>query len=74
MQWDGEKLATRGLALLIAYAAVTSVFRAASKPFEYDELCTVAIARQPGISAIWKALERRRGFTASDLLFCRTFC
>jgi len=57
MKWDGEKLATRGLAVLIAYAAVRSVFGAASKPFWYDELCTVAIARQPGISAIWKALE-----------------
>jgi Dolichyl-phosphate-mannose-protein mannosyltransferase len=57
MKWDGEKLATRGLPFLVAYAAIRSIVCAASKPFWYDELCTVAIARQPSISAIRKALE-----------------
>jgi hypothetical protein len=57
MKWDGEKLATRGLAVLVAYSAVRSIVCAASKPFWYDELCTVAIARQPSISAIRKTLE-----------------
>jgi len=54
-KWD--KLANRGLSVLVAYAAVRCVFFAASRPFWYDELCTVVIARQPSISAIWKALE-----------------
>jgi hypothetical protein len=56
MKWDGEELATRGLAVLVAYSAVRSIVCAASKPFWYDELCTVAIARQPSISAIRKTL------------------
>jgi hypothetical protein len=58
MQWNDEKLATRGLAVLIVYAAVRCIFRALSRPFWFDELCTVALARQlGGISAIWKALS-----------------
>jgi uncharacterized membrane protein len=57
MKWDGEKLATRGLILLVAYAAVRSVFCAASEPFWFDELCTVGLARQPSLSAIWSALQ-----------------
>lgn len=57
MKWDGEKLATRGLIVLAAYAAVRSVFCAASRPFWFDELCTVGVARQPSLSAIWSALQ-----------------
>jgi Dolichyl-phosphate-mannose-protein mannosyltransferase len=56
MKCDDEKLATWGVVALIAYAAIAGIFRAASRPFWYDEMCTVAIARQPGMSAIWKAL------------------
>jgi hypothetical protein len=55
MKWDRAKLAGSGLAALMVYAAIRSIFRAASRPFWFDELCTVAIARQPSISAIWKA-------------------
>jgi hypothetical protein len=57
MKCDDERLATWGVVALIAYAAIAGIFQAASKPFWYDELCTVAIARQPGMSAIWKALD-----------------
>jgi hypothetical protein len=58
MKWDGEKLATLGLAALIAYAAVRNIVCAASRPFWYDELCTVAIARHP-------FMEFRLSFTQS---------
>ena len=63
MKWDGEKLATRGLAVLIAYAAIAGIFRAASKPFWYDELCTVAInakLQAPGCDLTNSALAERR--------------
>jgi 4-amino-4-deoxy-L-arabinose transferase-like glycosyltransferase len=56
MEWDQEKLATRGVALLVAYAAIAGVFRAAFKPLWYDEIYTLVLARQPRISAIWDAL------------------
>ena len=58
MKSDGEKLATRGLLLLIVYAFLRCLFRAAAKPFWYDELCTVIIARQPAVSTILQALRR----------------
>jgi hypothetical protein len=56
MKYDDEKLATWGVVVLIVYAAIAGILRAASSPFWFDELCTVVLARQPGMSAIWKAL------------------
>ena len=57
MKWDREKVATCGLAILIAYVALAGVFRAASKPFWFDELCTLTMAQQPRVSKIWEALR-----------------
>jgi hypothetical protein len=57
MKWDSEKLATWGLAALLAYAAVACTFRAASKPFWFDELCTLTVAQQPSISAMLDVLR-----------------
>ena len=51
-----EKLAALGIWILIAYAIVRSLFAAASKPFWYDEVSTIILARQRTISAIWRAL------------------
>jgi hypothetical protein len=78
MKCDGKKLATWGVVVLIAYAAIAGIFRAASTPFWPDELCTVAIARQPDMAAIWKALgvcrretfrfgEKKRTFLAKNV-------
>ena len=53
-----EKLAVLGIWILIAYAIVRSLFAAASKPFWYDEVCTLIVARQPSVSAIWRALAQ----------------
>ncbi len=53
-----EKLALAALWILVTYAIIRSLFAAASKPFWYDEVSTVIVARQPSISAIWKALAR----------------
>jgi len=55
---NSEKLAALGVWILVAYAIVRSLFGAASKPFWYDELCTLIVARQPSLSAIWRALAQ----------------
>ena len=52
------KLAALGIWILIAYAIVRSLFAAASKPFWYDEVFTLIVARQPSLSAIWRALAQ----------------
>jgi len=52
------KLAALGIWVLIAYAIVRSLVAAASKPFWYDEVFTVIVARQPSLSAIWRALAQ----------------
>ena len=54
---DEEKLANRGLAILIVYAVVRSLVAAASKPFWYDEMCTWIVVHQPSVRAIWDALK-----------------
>jgi 4-amino-4-deoxy-L-arabinose transferase-like glycosyltransferase len=53
---NSEKLAVLVIWILIAYAIVRSLFAAASKPFWYDEVSTIILARQPTVAAIWRAL------------------
>lgn len=55
---NSEKLAVLGICILIAYAIVRSLFAAASKPFWYDEVLTLIVARQPSLSAIWRILAQ----------------
>ena len=57
MTLDSEKLATRGLALLIAYAAISSLVRSIGKLFWCDEVITVGLARLPTLAAIGDALR-----------------
>lgn len=45
------------LAGVILYAVVRGLFAAATKPFWYDELCTLIIVKQGSISAMWHALS-----------------
>ncbi len=51
-----DKFAVRLLMLFIAYAVVRSLVGAATRPFWYDEICTIIVARQPSVSGIWNAL------------------
>ncbi len=51
-----ERAAFLGLLALIAYVAVRGLFGALSKAFWYDEICTWAMAQQPSVAALWKAL------------------
>jgi 4-amino-4-deoxy-L-arabinose transferase-like glycosyltransferase len=55
---DGGKRTAIILWALVAYAIIRSFFAAASKPFWYDEFCTMIVSRQRTISAIWKALAQ----------------
>jgi hypothetical protein len=57
MQWNEDKLATRGIITIMGYAAIAAVVRAAFKPLWYDELYTLALARQLRPSAVWDALR-----------------
>lgn len=57
MTFNTDKLANGGLVLLIAYAAFSSVIRAASKSFWCDEVITVGLARLPALGTIRDALE-----------------
>ena len=58
MKQDREKLANYGIGLLIAYAAVAEVVRAASTIFWPDEFWTLSVVRQPTIAGSWNALRR----------------
>jgi hypothetical protein len=54
-RWRGDRLAAAGIWVVVLYTVLRNVLAAAAKPFWYDELCTVAVARQPNLSAMWKA-------------------
>jgi hypothetical protein len=56
MKLSSEKLANIGLVLLLAYAAVSGVRRAALKTFWFDEVITVGLARLPTLGSIRDAL------------------
>ena len=57
MTLSTEKLASRGLGLLIAYTALSGVIRATVKPFWCDEVITMAMVRLPTMGAIRAAIE-----------------
>ena len=63
----GEQLATLGIWVAIAYTAVRNVLAAASRPFWFDELCTVIVAGQPSLAKMWYAL--RHAEDSSPLLY-----
>lgn len=54
----GPRKGAAVLLLILLLVGVRSVLRAISKPFWFDELCTVIVSRLPGAAAIWKALDQ----------------
>ena len=54
-KWRTDRWATVGIWVVILYTIFRNAFAAAAKPFWFDELCTVAVARQPNFSAMWTA-------------------
>lgn len=58
---DGVALSPRRCAaillLILLAVGLVSVLRAASKPFWYDEICTVIVSRQPSMPQVWQALD-----------------
>jgi len=57
MTWDSKKVGRFGLIALIIYVASASVLLAASKPFWFDELCTLTVAKQPTSAIVFDALQ-----------------
>jgi hypothetical protein len=55
--WDSKKIGRYGLAVLVIYVASAGVLRAASKPFWFDELCTLTVAKQPTFAGTFDALR-----------------
>jgi hypothetical protein len=53
-----DRVADRLILVLVVYAAIRSVFLATIKPFWYDEMCTVLVARLPSVSTIWRGLKQ----------------
>jgi hypothetical protein len=49
--------AKRVLVLLAFYAAIRNIAGAVTKPLWFDELLTKLLSREPGISALWRALK-----------------
>jgi hypothetical protein len=53
-----ERLLTIAVLFLLVYSVIRNILKAAIRPFWFDELCTWILARQPNISALWRALTR----------------
>jgi hypothetical protein len=60
-------MATACSLILIAYAVVRNTMAAMARPLWYDELCTVAVANQPNLAALWGAFRGARD--SSTLLY-----
>lgn len=54
---EGERFANSGIWILIAYTALRNVWAASVRPFWYDELCTVAVARVASFSDLLGAFR-----------------
>jgi len=65
MTFNSDKLANGGLVLLIAYAAFSSVIRAAFKAFWCDEVITVGLSR---LAALGTIRDARGGFPSPTVL------
>jgi mannosyltransferase len=53
-----ERWARYAICLLVLYAITRAVVASISKPFWYDEIFTLVLARQPNLATIWSALHR----------------
>jgi Dolichyl-phosphate-mannose-protein mannosyltransferase len=62
-----ERSAQYGIFLLVLYASLRGIVTALSKPFWYDEIFTLIMARQPTLGMMWSAL--RRGVDSQPPLF-----
>jgi hypothetical protein len=63
----GDRWAQYGISLLVLYATARGIVAAFSKPFWYDEIFTLVMARQPTLGAMWNAL--RQGVDSQPPLF-----
>jgi hypothetical protein len=70
----GEQLATIGIWAVIVYTAVRNVLSSASRPFWYDELCTVIVAGQPTLGKMWYALRHAEDSSPFLYVFVEHIC
>lgn len=64
----GERFGVWSIWILILYTAARNIWAAASRPFWYDELCTVAVARPGSIAEMWRAFQGAKD--SNPPLFC----
>ena len=63
--WDTDKLAHYGIVTLVVYSATAGIFRAASKPFWFDEICSGAAGeflsnlRRPPPVSLWFSCSKQ---------------
>ena len=55
-QRNKDRFITGAFLLLLAYSVLRNILRAAIHPFWFDELCTLIMAHQPNLAALWSAL------------------
>jgi hypothetical protein len=72
------RLATWGMCALIAYTVIRNILAAASKPFWFDELCTLAIAGQSTLRDVSRATVASEdshplGFYVTEWFFRKLF-
>lgn len=73
-----DRLAVRGMWALIAYTVIRNILAASSRPFWFDELCTVAVAGQSTLrdvshAAIASFDSHPLAFYATEWVFRRVF-
>ena len=56
--WLRRHPAAAGLIVAVLYGALSGLDQASDKPFFFDEIATVAVARQESPRAIWNALQK----------------
>lgn len=73
---QADRLASWGMWALIAYTLIRNILAAASRPFWFDELCTVAVAGQSTLREVARATVASEdshplGFYATEWVFRR---
>lgn len=64
---SAERWTRRAIILLIVYAILRAIVAAHARPLWFDEIFTLALARQPTVGAIWGAILK--GVDTQGLLF-----
>lgn len=69
-----DRWAAIGIWIVIGYTFFKNVLAASARPFWFDELCTVAVARQPNLPAMWKAFGQAEDSGTQAFSLAEHFC